>query len=58
VQDVAELTHRLADIAAAHGHTLKIDDSPWHAYSTSTEMLQTNGYDCGVWVLACIAAVI
>jgi len=58
VQDVAELIHRLADIATAHGHTLKIGDSSWHAYSTSTEVLQTNGYDCGVWALACIAAVI
>jgi hypothetical protein len=68
------LVLRLGKIAAAHGHSIDVTESGWTASPTSVSLffelnntftdnyqvdcLQTNGYDCGVWVLASIAAVL
>ncbi|KIM73187.1 hypothetical protein PILCRDRAFT_15434 [Piloderma croceum F 1598] len=58
IKDVVFLVLRLAKIAAAHGHLIDVMESGWTASPTSVDLLQTNGYDRGVCVLASIAAVL
>jgi hypothetical protein len=68
------LVWRLVKIAIAHGHSIDLVESGWTASPTSVgpfqcllipfahhyqvDRLQTNGHDCGVWVLASVAAVL
>ncbi|KAF8425356.1 hypothetical protein L210DRAFT_3653217 [Boletus edulis BED1] len=59
VQDVMKLVTRLEQVAHHHDREMFTDKSAqWTARPVVTEPLQTNGYDCGVWVLAAIAATI
>ncbi|KAG9316189.1 hypothetical protein JVU11DRAFT_2213 [Chiua virens] len=59
VQDVMKLLARLQHIAHWHDHAMHADVSAeWIAHPLVVKTLQTNGYDCGVWVLATVAATI
>lgn len=50
---------RLSTIANAQGHAVSNQDfRGWIAYPLMVRSVQTNGYDCGVWVLASIWAVL
>jgi Ulp1 family protease len=50
------LINRLVLLANRHGHALHLITTDWTARPTSTQRLQSNGYDCGIWVLSSIAA--
>ncbi|KAG2744422.1 hypothetical protein P692DRAFT_201808444 [Suillus brevipes Sb2] len=58
IKDIMRLIARLVTIARQHNHTVhvNVDFDGWVARPLMTEAVQTNGYDCGVWVLAMIAA--
>ncbi|KAG2092828.1 uncharacterized protein F5147DRAFT_821605 [Suillus discolor] len=58
IQDIMKLIARLLGIARQHNHMVhvNIDFDGWVAHPLITEVVQTNGFDCGVWVLAVIAA--
>ncbi|KNZ77098.1 hypothetical protein J132_06976, partial [Termitomyces sp. J132] len=45
-------------LANQQGHALHVNTSGWIACPTVMHLLQSNGFDCGVWVLANIAAVL
>lgn len=55
-----KLIVRLSTIAGAHGHCAvpQANFEGWVANPLIVKSLQTNGYDCGVWVLAGIWAVL
>ncbi|KAG2104041.1 uncharacterized protein F5147DRAFT_775752 [Suillus discolor] len=57
-KDIMKLIARLLSIARQHDHVfnVNIDFDGWLAHPLVTDALQTNGFDCGVWVLAVIAA--
>ncbi|KAI9059331.1 hypothetical protein FKP32DRAFT_1668689 [Trametes sanguinea] len=58
VQDVFSLSYRLHRIANERvGQDIPSYEG-WEAYPLVETPLQTNSYDCGVWVLACIAALL
>ncbi|KAJ7580115.1 hypothetical protein C8J56DRAFT_795492 [Mycena floridula] len=51
--------HRLGLLAGQHGFPLALDPADtWAASPLSTLAVQTNGYDCGLWVLSVIAAIL
>ncbi|EED77182.1 predicted protein [Postia placenta Mad-698-R] len=56
--DVMQLTARLLNIAADKGHRIVHAQCAWAVYPTTTAARQHNTYDCGVWILAVIAAVL
>ncbi|OSX57077.1 hypothetical protein POSPLADRAFT_1061782 [Postia placenta MAD-698-R-SB12] len=58
IQDVMQLTARLLNIAADKGHCIVHAQRAWAVYPTTTAARQHNTYDCGVWILAVIAAVL
>ncbi|OSD03347.1 hypothetical protein PYCCODRAFT_1477197 [Trametes coccinea BRFM310] len=58
VQIVYTLSHRLHRIAGERQAHHMPPHNDWEAYPLAETPLQTNGYDCGVWVLACIAALL
>ncbi|OSX55799.1 hypothetical protein POSPLADRAFT_1163054, partial [Postia placenta MAD-698-R-SB12] len=58
IQDVMQLTARLLNIAADKGHHIVHAQRAWAVYPTTTAARQHNTYDCGVWILAVIAAVL
>ncbi|KAI0694292.1 hypothetical protein C8T65DRAFT_711030 [Cerioporus squamosus] len=60
IPDVLRLIFRLIRLAQEAGHEVPLAamEGRWKAYPLVHRPMQTNGYDCGVWVLACIAAVL
>ncbi|KAI0628590.1 hypothetical protein C8Q77DRAFT_1067705 [Trametes polyzona] len=59
VKDVYKMVYRLHRIAEEHGHAVAdLERDAWVTYPLATRPLQTNAVDCGVWVLACIAALL
>ncbi|KAG2737448.1 hypothetical protein P692DRAFT_20761725 [Suillus brevipes Sb2] len=52
------LIARFLAVARQHGHHVHIDLAGWVARPLNTKRLQNNDFDCGVWVLAAIFAVI
>ncbi|KAG1796136.1 hypothetical protein EV424DRAFT_1547219 [Suillus variegatus] len=58
IKDIMKLIARLLSIARQHDHVfnVNIDFDGWLARPLVTDALQTNGFDCGVWMLAVIAA--
>ncbi|KAI1788532.1 hypothetical protein LXA43DRAFT_871760, partial [Ganoderma leucocontextum] len=58
VKDVFALIHRLQRLVADHGGETRSMDGDWTAYPLAESPLQDNGYDCGVWILACFTAVL
>ncbi|KAG2046020.1 hypothetical protein BDR06DRAFT_985702 [Suillus hirtellus] len=58
VQDIMNLIARLSSIAHQRCGSASIDLKGWVARPLILNPLQTNGYDCGLWVLAALAAVL
>ncbi|KAI0746147.1 hypothetical protein C8Q76DRAFT_605599, partial [Earliella scabrosa] len=59
VQLVFALVHRLRRLADDRGLPMPcFDGEEWCAHTLTSDRLQTNGFDCGIWVLACIAALL
>ncbi|KAG9309813.1 hypothetical protein JVU11DRAFT_10190 [Chiua virens] len=59
ILDVMRLITRLLTIVKwKYPTNIRVDYRPWVAYPTTSLPVQTNGDDCGVWVLATIAAVL
>ncbi|KAG1839146.1 hypothetical protein DFJ58DRAFT_718617 [Suillus subalutaceus] len=58
VKDIMRLIARFLAVARQHGHHVHIDLAGWVARPLNTKRLQNNDFDCGVWVLAAIFAVI
>ncbi|KAI0694788.1 hypothetical protein C8Q76DRAFT_634071 [Earliella scabrosa] len=58
VQTVFGLIHRLQRLATERGNRMTSLDGEWCAFRLLNDPLQTNGHDCGVWVLACIASLL
>nr|VWO93910.1 Plasma membrane ATPase (EC [Ganoderma boninense] len=58
VPAVFTLIHQLQRIAAEHENETCSIEGDWKAYPLVDVPLQDNGYDCGVWILACLAAVL
>ncbi|KAJ7818955.1 hypothetical protein B0H14DRAFT_3473409 [Mycena olivaceomarginata] len=62
IQDIMLLIKRMAFIARRYGHRMYIstEDETWTARPLCDERnpLQSNGYDCGVWVLCMIASIL
>ncbi|KAI0669310.1 hypothetical protein C8Q78DRAFT_1095812 [Trametes maxima] len=52
------LVHKLRRLATEHGYDMDDLDDHWVTYPLVTKALQHNGWDCGVWVLACIGALL
>ncbi|KAG1859382.1 hypothetical protein DFJ58DRAFT_840241 [Suillus subalutaceus] len=58
VKDIMRLIARFLAVVRQHGHHVHIDLAGWVARPLNTKRLQNNDFDCGVWVLAAIFAVI
>ncbi|KIK12535.1 hypothetical protein PISMIDRAFT_120727 [Pisolithus microcarpus 441] len=58
VKDITQLICRLSSLATQRLGTTHRDHGDWTAHPVLLEPRQTNGYDCGVWVLAQMAAVL
>jgi hypothetical protein len=52
------LVIRMVSLVNKNGHPLHVITEGWAARPVSIHARQTNAHDCGVWVLACIAAVL
>lgn len=53
------LVARLSTLSCRNGFPCAQDDfTAWKAYPLHLQAVQTNGYDCGVWVLAIVLAVL
>ncbi|OAX32297.1 hypothetical protein K503DRAFT_702255 [Rhizopogon vinicolor AM-OR11-026] len=48
----------LLTVAHKHHHPVSVDLQGWVAHPLNIQRLQNNGYDCGVWVLAAMIAVL
>ncbi|KAG2144610.1 hypothetical protein DEU56DRAFT_732418, partial [Suillus clintonianus] len=57
-KDIMKLVGRLILLARKHHHHFPVDLEGWVARPLNIQPLQTNSYDCGVWVLAAIVAVL
>jgi Ulp1 family protease len=58
LKDIMQLIERMVVIANRHGKSLHVISDGWTARPICLRELQRNGYDCGVWVLSSIAAVL
>jgi len=59
LKEIMQFITRLTILANKNGHSLQVvTEEGWSANILSKEGLQTNGYDCGLWVLAVISAVL
>ena len=73
IQDVVHLVERLVVLANRHGHQLHLVSEPWTArpllvcllifkrqslISLQLEVCQTDGHNCGLWVLTCVGAIL
>ncbi|EIW58944.1 cysteine proteinase, partial [Trametes versicolor FP-101664 SS1] len=52
------LVVKLGKLARANNQNAPIADTGWEGYPATLSKLQTNSYDCGVWVVGCIVAVL
>ncbi|OSD02619.1 hypothetical protein PYCCODRAFT_1410600 [Trametes coccinea BRFM310] len=60
VPAVYSLMYKLHRIANEKGCEVRLhlDETSWETYLLADSPLQSNGYDCGIWVLACVAALL
>ncbi|KAI5998306.1 hypothetical protein EDD15DRAFT_2386945 [Pisolithus albus] len=58
IKDIMRLICRLSSMVTRRLGTTRQDQGNWTAYPVLLEPRQTNGHDCGVWVLAQMAAVL
>ncbi|KAJ7575197.1 hypothetical protein C8J56DRAFT_1120069 [Mycena floridula] len=56
---IVNLITRLVGLATSNGHSIDVDlGQSWVARPVLLEPVQSNGHDCGLWVLAVIAAIL
>lgn len=49
----------ISTLASRNGHPCaQTDFTAWTAYPLQLQAVQTNGYDCGMWILAMILSVL
>ncbi|KAG9309405.1 hypothetical protein JVU11DRAFT_10654 [Chiua virens] len=53
-----ELITQLMSLVKETFSNVQIDDHPWIAHLLITVPLQLNGYDCDVWLLVAVVAVL
>ncbi|KAH0832248.1 hypothetical protein J3R83DRAFT_13222, partial [Lanmaoa asiatica] len=60
VDNIMKFITRLLSIAKTiyHDAGLDFEIGPWNARPVVIDVLQTNGHDCGIWVLANVAAIL
>ncbi|KAG2096052.1 uncharacterized protein F5147DRAFT_747619 [Suillus discolor] len=58
VKHIIRLIARFIAIARQHGHHVHIDLEGWVARPLNIKCLQNNDFDCGLWILAAIFAVV
>ncbi|KAI5985803.1 hypothetical protein EDC04DRAFT_2873645 [Pisolithus marmoratus] len=58
IKDIMQLICRLSSMATRRLGTACQDQGDWTAYPVLLEPSQTNSHDCGVWVLAQLAAIL
>ncbi|KAG1864624.1 hypothetical protein C8R48DRAFT_601821 [Suillus tomentosus] len=58
VKDIMKLVCRLLMVARQRGKEVHIDLDGWVARPLNLKPYQTNGYDCGVWILAAMIAIL
>ncbi|KAH7905408.1 hypothetical protein BJ138DRAFT_1230003, partial [Hygrophoropsis aurantiaca] len=58
IKDIMTLISRLLVIAQKRYNGVQMNLSGWVARPVTVEPLQTNGYDCGIWVLAATTSVL
>ncbi|KAG1770194.1 hypothetical protein EDD22DRAFT_977211 [Suillus occidentalis] len=58
VKDIMKLVCRLLMIACQREKEVHVNLDGWVARPLTVKSLQTNGYDCGVWILAAMIAVL
>ncbi|KAG2739058.1 hypothetical protein P692DRAFT_20756820 [Suillus brevipes Sb2] len=58
VKDIMKLVCRLLMIARQREKEVHVNLDGWVARPLTVKSLQTNGYDCGVWILAAMIAVL
>ncbi|KAG1735673.1 uncharacterized protein EDB91DRAFT_1348200 [Suillus paluster] len=58
LKDIMKLVCRLLVVAHQRDKQVHIDLDGWVARPLTVKPLQTNGYDCGVWILAAMIAVL
>ncbi|KAJ7592392.1 hypothetical protein C8J56DRAFT_1044865 [Mycena floridula] len=57
ISRILHLLHRLIELADTNGHpVVQSPGKPWTFRPLNTEALQQNHHDCGLWVVATIAA--
>ncbi|KAI0676695.1 hypothetical protein C8Q78DRAFT_960079 [Trametes maxima] len=52
------LVYKLFRLSTEHGYKARDLDGDWVTYPLVSKALQHNGWDCGVWILACIGAIL
>jgi len=52
------LVTRLTELAKRYGYSMNTPHKPWKAEYTPNSPVQTNNWDCGLWVLLWITATI
>ncbi|KIM50843.1 hypothetical protein SCLCIDRAFT_144566, partial [Scleroderma citrinum Foug A] len=58
IMDIMQLISCLSFVASKKLRIAQNVWGSWSAYSIVLEPMQTNGYDCGLWVLAQVVAVL
>ncbi|KAF8430674.1 hypothetical protein L210DRAFT_3417312 [Boletus edulis BED1] len=56
VTEIVNFMSRLLSVVNTTFPEVHMDSCPWIAHPITTTPLQTNGFDCGIWVLATILA--
>ncbi|KAJ7202987.1 hypothetical protein B0H12DRAFT_1035731 [Mycena haematopus] len=59
LRDIMTLVTRMVVLANRNGHDLHVstEEDTWPAYPMFQAVRQSNGYDCGLWVICTLAAV-
>ncbi|KAJ7578925.1 hypothetical protein C8J56DRAFT_797027 [Mycena floridula] len=58
ISKLLKLFHRLQTLAKSQGQMLHFPSNHWSVSPNILILVQQNGYDCGIWVLAWISAVL
>ncbi|KII84489.1 hypothetical protein PLICRDRAFT_117716 [Plicaturopsis crispa FD-325 SS-3] len=57
IESIMELIRRIVSLANDRGYPLSADAADWTAHPVLDTACQTNGYDCGLWVLASMVSI-
>ncbi|PPQ97512.1 hypothetical protein CVT26_006536, partial [Gymnopilus dilepis] len=58
MEDISVLISRLIELARRSGHIITAPSNGWVAKTATVNPVQSNNYDCGLWVLAWISVVL